>query len=128
MLRVGAKRRAGNDSRDFSGHVLTFSATVFAIMMPWRDQCGTDGRHRGRSSDAVEVDRGVETGIEGAGGSKVAAANIAFIFPTSTEQAPQGKKRIVAVIVKRDEEIVMSGTFACFVPAEHVLAASAGAP
>jgi hypothetical protein len=55
-------------------------------MMPWRDQCGTDGRQTGRSSDAVEVERGVGTGIEWAGGSKVAAANIAFIWRTPVKR------------------------------------------
>ncbi|MCU0665376.1 MAG: hypothetical protein MUC50_24000, partial [Myxococcota bacterium] len=54
----------------------------FAIKMPRRDQCGTDGCHSGRSSNAVEVDRGVETGIEGAGGPPVPATNIAFIRAT----------------------------------------------
>jgi hypothetical protein len=80
-LRVGAKLRAGNDSRDFCGHVLTFSATVFAIMMPWRDQSGTDGGHSGRFDGAFGVDRGVGTGSEGAGGPSVAATNIAFVWP-----------------------------------------------
>jgi hypothetical protein len=69
-------------SRDFSGQVLAFSATVFAIMMHWSDQCGTDGGHSGRSSDAFGVDLGVGTGIEGAGGPSVAATNIAFIWAT----------------------------------------------
>jgi hypothetical protein len=80
--RVGAELRAGSDSRDSSGQVLTFSATVVANMMPWRHLCGTDGCHSGRFDGALGVERGVETEAKGAGRPPVAPTNIAFIWPT----------------------------------------------
>jgi len=58
------------------------------------------------------------------------AAEVRFLRPVvvgdrliaeATEQPAQGKKRIVAVEVRRGAELVMSGSLTCFVPAEHVL-------
>lgn len=58
------------------------------------------------------------------------AAEVRFLRPVvvgdrlsaeATEQPAQGKKRMVSVEVKRDQELVMSGTFTCFVPSAHVL-------
>ncbi len=64
------------------------------------------------------------------------AAEVRFLRPVvvgdrlwaeACEQPAQGKKRMVVVEVKRDAEVVMSGTFTCFVPTEHVLGPIAGA-
>lgn len=64
------------------------------------------------------------------------AAEVRFLRPVvvgdtlwaeAREQPAQGKKRLVLVEVKREAEVVMSGTFTCFVPAEHVLGAISSA-
>jgi len=58
------------------------------------------------------------------------SADVRFLRPVrvgetlsaeATELPPQGKKRMVSVEVKRGAEVVMSGTFTCFVPEKHVL-------
>ena len=43
------------------------------------------------------------------------------VIATATAEARQGKKQIVAVIVTRNDEVVFSGTFTCFVLDKHVL-------
>lgn len=59
------------------------------------------------------------------------AAEVRFVRPVivgdrlwadAREQPAQGKKRMVLVEVTRDSELVMTGTFTCFVPTEHILA------
>jgi len=43
------------------------------------------------------------------------------VIAEATAEAGQGKKQRVAVTVRRDDAVVFSGTFACFVPDRHVL-------
>jgi acyl-coenzyme A thioesterase PaaI-like protein len=43
--------------------------------------------------------------------------------PRAEEKTPSGKKRLVSVEVLRDGTAVMTGTFTCFVPNNHVLGA-----
>lgn len=58
------------------------------------------------------------------------AAEVKFLKPVragetviaaATAEARQGKKQIVAVTVTRNEEVVFSGYFTCFVLDQHVL-------
>ena len=44
------------------------------------------------------------------------------VIATATAEARQGKKQLVAVAVTRNDEVVFSGTFTCFVLDKHVLA------
>ena len=44
------------------------------------------------------------------------------VIATATAEARQGKKQIVAVTVTRNNDVVFSGTFTCFVLDKHVLA------
>ena len=44
------------------------------------------------------------------------------VIATATAEARQGRKQIVSVAVTRKEEVVFSGSFACFVLDKHVLA------
>ena len=44
------------------------------------------------------------------------------VIATATAEARQGKKQVVAVTVSRNDELVFSGSFACFVLDKHVLA------
>jgi uncharacterized protein (TIGR00369 family) len=44
------------------------------------------------------------------------------VIATATAEVRQGRKQIVAVTVKRNEETVFSGSFTCFVLDKHVLA------
>ncbi len=47
------------------------------------------------------------------------------LWAAAHEQPAQGKKRMVSVEVSRTGEVVMLGTFTCFVLAEHVLGSNA---
>ena len=49
----------------------------------------------------------------------VAVGDVLLAEARLTETA--GKKRLVAVTVRRGEDTVFTGTFTCFVPAKHVL-------
>lgn len=60
----------------------------------------------------------------------LAAAEVKFLRPTAVGQelvaearleGGEGKKRRVSVEVRRDGEVVLAGTFLCFVPERHVL-------
>lgn len=44
------------------------------------------------------------------------------VIATATAEALQGKKQIVSVAVTRNNELVFSGSFTCFVLDRHVLA------
>jgi uncharacterized protein (TIGR00369 family) len=44
------------------------------------------------------------------------------VIATATAEARQGKKQIVGVTVTRNDEVVFSGSFTCFVLDKHVLA------
>ncbi|MBI5590271.1 MAG: PaaI family thioesterase [Deltaproteobacteria bacterium] len=44
------------------------------------------------------------------------------VIATATVEARQGRKQIVAVTVTRNDEVVFSGSFTCFVLDKHVLA------
>jgi hypothetical protein len=63
-----------------------FAASLFAIMIYPAVDCGPGGRYSGRFCDAVEVDRGIGTEIEGGGGLEVAATKKAYIGPNSQIQ------------------------------------------
>ena len=61
------------------------------------------------------------------------SADVRFLRPVrvgetvvaDAELAPDsGKKKIVAVTVRRGDDPVLTGTFTCFVPPQHVLAAT----
>jgi acyl-coenzyme A thioesterase PaaI-like protein len=47
----------------------------------------------------------------------------AELVARAEEKTPSGKKRLVSVEVLRDGTAVMTGTFTCFVPNNHVLGA-----
>ena len=44
------------------------------------------------------------------------------VIATATAEARQGRKQIVSVTVTRNDEVVFSGSFTCFVLDKHVLA------
>ena len=44
------------------------------------------------------------------------------VIATASAEARQGKKQIVTVSVTRNDDVVFSGSFACFVLDKHVLA------
>ena len=43
------------------------------------------------------------------------------VVATARIEAVEGKKRVVGVKVKRDDDIVFEGKFTCFVLPEHIL-------
>jgi hypothetical protein len=76
---------------DFLAHARVFSVNVFAIMIRETANNEPDGRLLGRFGGALEVERSVGIGKEGAGDPAVAATNVVQYFLRSASMESSWK-------------------------------------